>query len=192
MKNLLKFFAGLVIISSLSSCGYNSMVEKREAVNKQWANVESAYQRRADLVPNLVNTVKGAANFEQTTLEKVIEARANATSIKIDPNDLTDENIAKFQAAQNQLKGSLSRLLATVESYPELKATQNFQELQSQLEGTENRINTERNRYNDAANDYNAYIQSFPQLFIAKWFGFTAKGYFKADEGAEKAPTVKF
>jgi LemA protein len=192
MKNLLKFFAGLVIISSLSSCGYNSMVQKREAVNKQWANVESAYQRRADLVPNLVNTVKGAANFEQTTLEKVTEARANATSIKIDPNDLTDANIAKFQAAQSQLSGSLSRLLATVENYPDLKATQNFQELQSQLEGTENRINTERNRFNDAANDYNAYIQGFPQLFIARWFGFTPKGYFKADAGADKAPTVKF
>jgi LemA protein len=192
MKNLLKIFAGLVIISSLSSCGYNTMVEKREAVNKQWANVESAYQRRADLVPNLVNTVKGAANFEQTTLEKVMQARASATSIKIDPNDLTDENIAKFQAAQSQLSGSLSRLLATVENYPDLKATQNFQELQSQLEGTENRINTERNRFNEAANDYNAYIQSFPQLFIAKWFGFTQKGYFKADAGSEKAPTVKF
>ncbi len=121
-----------------------------------------------------------------------MQARASATSIKIDPNDLTDENIAKFQAAQSQLSGSLSRLLATVENYPDLKATQNFQELQSQLEGTENRINTERNRFNEAANDYNAYIQSFPQLFIAKWFGFTQKGYFKADAGSEKAPTVKF
>ena len=168
------------------------MVEKREAVNKQWANVESAYQRRADLVPNLVNTVKGAANFEQTTLQNVIEARAAATSIKIDPNDLTDENIAKFQAVQSQLKGSISRLLATVENYPDLKATQNFQELQAQLEGTENRINTERNRFNEAANDYNAYIQSFPQLITAHMFGFTQKGYFKADAGAEKAPTVKF
>src|SRR5579862_9227973 len=122
MKNLFRLLIGLMAVSSLSSCGYNSMVEKREAVNKQWANVESAYQRRSDLVPNLVNTVKGAANFEQTTLEKVMEARAQATSIKIDPKDLTDENIAKFQAAQSQLSGSLSRLLATVEAYPELKA----------------------------------------------------------------------
>ena len=181
-----------MIASSLTSCSYNGMVEKREAVNKQWGNVESAYQRRADLVPNLVNTVKGAANFEQTTLQNVIEARAAATSIKIDPKDLTDENIAKFQAVQNQLKGSISRLLATVENYPDLKATESFKELQAQLEGTENRINTERNRYNESVNDYNAYIQSFPQLITAHMFGFTQKGYFKADAGSEKAPTVKF
>jgi LemA protein len=192
MKNLFRLFIGLVIASSLSSCGYNSMVQKREAVSGQWANVESAYQRRADLVPNLVSTVKGAANFEQSTLTAVVEARANATSIKIDPKDLTEENIAKFQAAQDALKGSLSRLLATVENYPELKATQNFQELQAQLEGTENRINTERNRFNEAAQDYNSYIQSFPQLFIAKMFGFTPKGYFHAESGSEKAPAVKF
>ena len=192
MKNLFRLFIGLMIASSLSSCGYNSMVQKREAVNAQWANVESAYQRRADLIPNLVSTVKGAANFEQSTLTAVVEARANATSIKIDPKDLTEENIAKFQAAQDALKGSLSRLLATVENYPELKATQNFQELQAQLEGTENRINTERNRFNETAQDYNSYIQSFPQLLIAKMFGFTAKGYFHADAGSEKAPAVKF
>lgn len=192
MKNLFRLFIALIVISSLSSCGYNSMVSKREAVNSQWANVESAYQRRADLVPNLVSTVKGVANFEQSTLTAVIQARASATSIKVDPNDLTDENIAKFQAAQNALKGSLSRLLATVENYPDLKATQNFQELQAQLEGTENRINTERNRFNESAQDYNAYIQSFPQLFIARMFGFQPKGYFKADAGSEKAPTVKF
>src|ERR1041385_26018 len=192
MKNFFKLFAGILIASTLSSCGYNSMVSKREAVNSQWANVESAYQRRADLVPNLVSTVKGVANFEQSTLTAVVEARASATGIKIDPNDLTDENIAKFQAAQNALKGSLSRLLATVENYPELKATQNFQELQAQLEGTENRINTERNRFNEAAQDYNSYIQSFPQLVIARMFAFQPKGYFKADAGSEKAPAVKF
>ncbi|MDB5281621.1 MAG: LemA family protein [Bacteroidota bacterium] len=192
MKNLLKLFIALTVVSSLSSCGYNSMVQKREAVNKEWANVESAYQRRADLVPNLVNTVKGVANFESSTLQKVVEARANATSIKIDPKDLTDENIAKFQAAQNELKGSLSRLLATVENYPDLKATENFRELQAQLEGTENRINTERNRFNESVNDYNAYIQGFPQMIFAKSFGFTPKGYFKADAGADKAPEVKF
>lgn len=192
MKNLFRIFIGLFIASSLSSCGYNSMVQKREAVNSAWSNVESAYQRRADLVPNLVNTVKGAANFEQSTLTAVVEARANATSIKIDPNDLNEENIAKFQAAQDALKGSLSRLLATVENYPDLKATQNFQELQAQLEGTENRINTERNRFNETVQDYNSYVAMFPQVFIARMFGFAPKAYFKAAAGSEKAPEVKF
>jgi len=139
-----------------------------------------------------VNTVKGVANFEQSTLEGVIQARANATSIHIDPKDLSEENIAKFQKAQDELKGSLSRLMVTVEKYPELKATENFMALQAQLEGTENRINTERNRFNDAVNDYNAYIQSFPEVLYAKSFGFAPKGYFKAEAGADKAPTVKF
>ena len=192
MKNLFRLFIGLMIASSLSSCGYNSMVQKRETVNKQWANVESAYQRRSDLVPNLVSTVKGVANFEQSTLEGVIQARASATQVKLDTKDLTDENIAKFQAAQDQLKGSLSRLMVTVEKYPELQATQSFRELSAQLEGTENRINTERNRFNDAVNDYNTYIQGFPTLLFAKMFGFTPKGYFKSDAGSEKAPAVKF
>lgn len=192
MKNLFRLFLGLIIASSLSSCGYNSMVEKREAVNGAWGNVESAYQRRADLVPNLVNTVKGAANFEQTTLTQVIEARSKATSIQLKADDLTQENLDKFQAAQEDLKGALSRLLVTVEQYPELKATAAFMELQAQLEGTENRINTERNRFNDAVQDYNAYIAKFPQVFIAKMFGFTEKAYFKAAAGADKAPEVKF
>jgi len=192
MKNLFKLLSVAFIALSLSSCGYNSMVEKREAVNKAWGNVESAYQRRADLIPNLVNTVKGAANFEQETLTKVIEARSNATSIKLDANDLSEENIAKFQSAQSELKGALSRLLAVVENYPDLKATASFQELQAQLEGTENRINTERNRFNEAVGDYNAYIAKFPQVFFARMFGFAPKGYFKAEAGAEKAPTVKF
>lgn len=192
MKNLFRLFLGLIIASSLSSCGYNSMVEKREAVNGAWGNVESAYQRRADLVPNLVNTVKGAANFEQTTLTQVIEARSKATSIQLKADDLTQENLDKFQAAQEDLKGALSRLLVTVEQYPELKATAAFMELQAQLEGTENRINTERNRFNDAVQDYNAYIAKFPQVFIAKMFGFTEKAYFKAAPGSEKAPEVKF
>lgn len=192
MKNLFRLFLGLIIASSLSSCGYNSMVEKREAVNSAWGNVESAYQRRADLVPNLVNTVKGAANFEQTTLTQVIEARSKATSIQLNADQLTEENLAKFQEAQEGLKGALSRLLVTVEQYPELKATQAFMELQAQLEGTENRINTERNRFNDAVKDYNAYIAKFPQVFIAKMFGFTEKAYFKASPGSERAPQVKF
>jgi LemA protein len=192
MKNLFRLFLGLIIASSLSSCGYNTMVEKREAVNGAWGNVESAYQRRADLVPQLVNTVKGAANFEQSTLTAVIEARSKASSIQLNADQLTEENLAKFQEAQEGLKGALSRLLVTVERYPELKATQAFMELQAQLEGGENRINTERNRFNDAVKDYNAYIAKFPQLLIAKMFGFTEKGYFKAAAGSEKAPEVKF
>lgn len=192
MKNVFRLFIGLIIASSLSSCGYNSMVEKREAVNGAWGNVESAYQRRADLIPNLVNTVKGAANFEQETLEKVIKARAEATSIKLTADDLTEENLQKFQDAQDGLKGALKSLLMVTENYPDLKATASFQELQAQLEGTENRINTERNLFNEAVKDYNAYIASFPQLLIAKMFGFTPKAYFKAAAGTEKAPEVKF
>lgn len=192
MKNLFRLFVALFIASSLSSCGYNSMVEKREAVNGAWGKVQSAYQRRADLVPNLVNTVKGAANFEQSTLVAVTEARAKATSINLTVEDLNEENLQKYQQAQQGLAGALKSLLAVTENYPELRATQSFQELQAQLEGTENRINTERNNFNEAVQDYNAYIASFPQLFIAKMFGFTPKAYFQAEAGSEKAPEVKF
>lgn len=192
MKSVIRLLSIMIIAASLSSCGYNSMVEKREAVSREWANVESAYQRRADLVPNLVNTVKGQANFEQQTLTQVIEARAKATSVQVDASKLTEEDIKKFQAAQDELKGSLSRLLVTVEQYPDLKANQGFMELQAQLEGTENRINTERNRFNESVNDYNAYIAQFPAVLTAKMFGFTPKGYFQAEAGSEKAPTVKF
>ncbi|MBS1595920.1 MAG: LemA family protein [Bacteroidetes bacterium] len=192
MKSIFRLLSIMIIAASLSSCGYNSMVEKREAVSREWANVESAYQRRADLVPNLVNTVKGQANFEQQTLTQVIEARAKATSVQVDASKLSEEDIQKFQAAQDELKGSLSRLLVTVEQYPDLKANQGFMELQAQLEGTENRINTERNRFNESVNDYNAYIAQFPAVLTAKMFGFTPKGYFHAEAGSEKAPTVKF
>ena len=192
MKSVIKLLGIILIASSLSSCGYNSMVEKREAVSKQWANVESAYQRRADLIPNIVNTVKGEANFEKETLTGVIEARAKATSIQLDPSKLNEADIKKFEDAQNELKGSLSRLMVTVEKYPDLKATEAFKELQAQLEGTENRINTERNRFNEAVNDYNAYIAQFPAVLTAKMFGFTSKGYFQAAQGSDKAPTVKF
>jgi LemA protein len=156
MKNIIRLFIILFAASSLTSCGYNTMVEKREAVNGAWGNVESAYQRRADLIPNLVNTVKGAANFEQSTLTAVVEARAKATSIQLKADDLTEENLQKYQEAQDGLKGALKSLLMVTENYPELKATAAFQELQAQLEGTENRINTERNRFNDAVKDYNA------------------------------------
>jgi LemA protein len=182
----------IIITLFLSSCGYNAMVSKQEACSGQWANVENAYQRRADLIPNLVNTVKGAANFEQETLTKIIEARASATSMKVDPDNLTPENIAKFEAAQNQLSGALSRLLVTVERYPELKSLQNFQDLQAQLEGTENRIAVERKKFNDTVQDYNAYIRKFPQVIYSGWFGFEKKGYFQATTGADKAPEVKF
>lgn len=192
MKSIFRLLSIMIVAASLSSCGYNAMVEKREAVSREWANVESAYQRRADLVPNLVNTVKGQANFEQQTLTQVIEARAKATSVQVDASKLSEEDIKKFQAAQDELKGSLSRLLVSVEQYPDLKANQGFMELQAQLEGTENRINTERNRFNESVNDYNAYIAQFPAVLTAKMFGFTPKGYFQAEPGSEKAPTVKF
>ena len=192
MKNIIRLFIILFAASSLTSCGYNTMVEKREAVNGAWGNVESAYQRRADLIPNLVNTVKGAANFEQSTLTAVVEARAKATSIQLKADDLTEENLQKYQEAQDGLKGALKSLLMVTENYPELKATAAFQELQAQLEGTENRINTERNRFNDAVKDYNATIASFPQLLMAKMFGCTPKAYFKAAAGADAAPEVKF
>lgn len=180
------------MISSLSSCGYNTMVQKDENVEAQWANVQNAYQRRADLIPNLVNTVKGAANFEQETLTRVIEARAKATSVNISPDNLTPENIERFQQAQGELSSALSRLLVSVERYPELKANQNFLELQAQLEGTENRISVERRKFNESVQDYNSYIRSFPRNFIAGMFDFEKKGYFEAEDSAQQAPTVEF
>lgn len=168
------------------------MVSKQENVSKAWAQVENVYQRRMDLIPNLVNTVKGAANFEQETLEKVIAARASATQIKVDPNKLTPESIQKFQASQGELSQALGRLMVVMEQYPQLKATQNFSELQAQLEGTENRISVERQSFNTVVQDYNSYIRKFPQVLYAGIFGFDKKGYFEADQGAEKAPEVKF
>lgn len=192
MNKHIQFFLLAIFAMFLSSCSYNAMVSKDEAVTAQWANVESSYQRRADLIPNLVNTVKGVAAFEQSTLTAVIEARSKATSMQIDPKNLTPEAIQQFQQAQGQLSSALSRLLVTVEQYPELKATQNFSELQAQLEGTENRINVERRKFNETAQDYNAYIRKFPQVIYSGWFGFEKKGYFEADAGAEKAPEVKF
>jgi len=168
------------------------MVDKDEEVAGQWANVENAYQRRADLIPNLVNTVKGYADFEQETLTKVIEARAKATQTTIDPSNLTPESIAQFQEAQGQLSGALSRLLVTVERYPELKANTNFLELQAQLEGTENRIAVERRKFNEMVQNYNKYVRNFPNNMIAGMFGFDKKGYFEASEGAEEVPVVDF
>jgi LemA protein len=171
---------------------YNGMVTSRESVTSQWANVETVYQRRNDLIPNFVNTVKGAANFEQQTLTQVIEARAKATSVTIKPENLNEASMAQFQQAQGQVSSALARLMVVVEQYPELKATQNFRDLQVQLEQTENRISTERRKYNEIALVYNTNIKRFPQSFIASMFGFDTKPYYKAEEGADKAPEVKF
>ena len=192
MKALRVPFYLSILTLLLSSCGYNNMVDKDETISQKWADVETQYQRRGDLIPNLVYTVKGYADFEQETLTQVIEARSKATSINISAGDLTPENIAKFQAAQSQLSGALSRLLVTVERYPDLKANQNFLELQSQLEGTENRISVSRKNFNESVQDYNKYIRQFPRVIYAGWFGFETKGYFEADAGTENAPTVQF
>ena len=172
--------------------GYNAMVEKQETVQAQWAQVENVYQRRADLIPNLVATVKGYAQHEQGTLTAVIEARSKATGITIDPSNITPEQLAQFQEAQDQLSGALSRLLVSIERYPELKANENFMALQAQLEGTENRITVERQKFNETAKDYNQYIRKFPRNIIASMFDFEKVGYFKAQAGAETAPKVKF
>lgn len=171
---------------------YNQMVTLQEGVTSQWGNVETQYQRRADLIPNFVNTVKGAAEFEQETLTRVIEARAKASQVTIDPTNMTAENMQQFQAAQGELSSALSRLLVVIEKYPELKATQNFRDLQVELEGTENRISVERRKFNEVAQSFNTYIKRFPQNFLAGMFGFVAKPYFEAMEGAEKAPQVQF
>lgn len=182
----------LMVLPFLSGCGYNRLVEAEESIDQQWAQVENAYQRRADLIPNLVATVKGAADFEQETLTQVIEARAQATSINVDANNLTPEAIQNFQAAQDQLSSALSRLLVTVERYPDLKANQNFLELQAQLEGTENRISFERKKFNDAVGAYNTSVRRFPRNIVAAIFGFDRKGYFESEPGAEQAPEVEF
>lgn len=188
---------GLVVLFVLAVIGwgtrsYNRMVTMQEGVTSQWGNVETQYQRRSDLIPNFVNTVKGAANFEQTTLTQVIEARARATQVTIDPTKMTAENMQQFQAAQGELSSALSRLMVVVEKYPELKATQNFRDLQVELEGTENRISVERRKFNEVSRAFNTYIQQFPQSFIARRYGFTVKPYFEAQQGAEKAPEVQF
>jgi LemA protein len=189
---LLILLAVLLIVGFMGCNGYNGLVKQDESVKKAWNNVQAEYQNRADLVGNLVNTVKGAANFEQKTLTDVVEARAKATSINIKADELTPEKLAEFQAAQSQLSGSLSRLLATVEAYPTLKATENFTKLQGQLEGIENSIKNSRKVFNDEINTYNTKVRSFPMNILGGMFGFHAKEGFKADAGAEKAPEVKF
>lgn len=189
-----KYIFILAVLSTLllSSCGYNNMVSKQENVESQWGNVENAYQRRADLIPNLVNTVKGYAEHEQETLTKVTEARAKATQTTVDVENLTEENIQKFQEAQGELGQALGRLLLIQENYPELKANESFLALQDELAGTENRIAVERNKFNETAQDYNAYIRQFPRVIYAGWFGFKKKGYFKALTGTETVPKVEF
>jgi LemA protein len=193
-RNLLLIIvlAVVVLFGGCACNGYNRLVTVDENAKNQWANVQSAYQRRTDLIPNLVNTVKGAANFEQTTLTNVVQARAAATQVKIDANDLSPEKIAQFQQAQGQVTSALSRLLAVVENYPDLKATQNFRDLQAQLEGTENRINVARNDFNGTVNIYNQTARRFPNSIFAGLFGFRPKGFFNAEPGSERAPEVKF
>lgn len=181
---------GVIVIYAIST--YNSMVKKDEGVQGAWSQVENVYQRRADLIPQLVSVVKGAADYERKTLEAVIEARSKATSVQLTADDLTEENMAKFQKAQDQLSSALSRLMAVHEAYPELKANENFRDLQTQLEGTENRIATERKKFNEVVQNYNSYIRRFPANIFAGMFGFDKKAYFKSAEGADKAPEVNF
>lgn len=185
----------IVIILLLLAWGvgvYNKIVPMNEKVATEWSNVETQYQRRADLIPNFVNTVKGAAAFEQETLTKVIEARAKATQVTVDPSNITPEQLQQFQAAQNDISSALSRLMVVVEQYPELKATQNYRDLQVALEGTENRISVARNNFNEAARSYNTYIKQFPQNLIAGLTKFSQRPYFEAQEGTEVAPKVEF
>lgn len=184
---------GLIAVLVLwGMSGYNGLVTQEENVNSQWANVESQYQRRADLIPNLVATVKGYATHESETLEGVVAARAKATQVTIDPQNLTPEKLQEFQAAQGQVSSALGKLLMITENYPDLKANQNFLELQAQLEGTENRISVERGRFNDVAKEFNTSIRKFPRSLIASIGGFEKKPYFEAEQGSEKAPAVKF
>lgn len=189
---IVSIVAVIAIIGLWMMKGYNNMVVAEEQVTKDWAQVENQYQRRADLIPNLVNTVKGYAAHEQNTLDAVVTARTNATSMTLNPENLTQEEIAEFQQRQGELTTTLGRLLAITENYPDLKANQNFLELQSQLEGTENRITVARNTFNTSAQTFNAYIRRFPNNIIAGMFGFEKKAYFQATEGAEKAPVVEF
>ena len=190
MKKLLIGLGILVVLVMVLASPYNTLISKRESVEAQWAQVENVYQRRADLIPNLVSTVKGYANFEKGTLEAVIQARSNIS--KIDFDNLNEESLSKFQASQTGLSSALSRLMVVVEKYPDLKANQNFLALQSQLEGTENRISFERKQFNDVAKSYNTFLQTFPNNIFAGIFGFDKKPYFQADEGTAAAPKVEF
>jgi len=182
----------LVLAYSSVKSSYNNMVTMQEGVTAQWSQVENVYQRRSDLIPNLVSTVKGYADFEKETLTQVIEARAKATSVNVNPEKLDAQSLKNFQDAQSGLSSALSRLMVVVEKYPELKANQGFLDLQAQLEGTENRITVERQKFNQSAQAYNTFIRTFPKNIFAGMFGFEKKAYFEAEKGAEKAPQVKF
>lgn len=190
---LLKLLLLTVFITFLSGCGYNSLVELDEKVNQSWAQVENQYQRRADLIPNLVSTVQGYADFEKSVLTEVTEMRSKVGQVKITTDDLSDEEkFRQFQEAQDKLSGALSRLLVVAENYPQLKANENFLQLQSQLEGTENRIAVERKKFNEAVQDYNTTVRRFPTVITAKMFGYKEKQYFKSAPGTDKAPDIKF
>lgn len=194
---VLAVFFGILIMVAFGAyrfgkTSYNNMVGMDEGVTAQWSQVENVYQRRADLIPNLVNTVKGYASHERETLEGVINARSKATQVTIDPSKLNAESLQNFQQAQGELSSALSRLMVVMERYPDLKANQNFRDLQAQLEGTENRIAVERRKFNESAQGYNTYVRTFPQTIIANMFGFEKKAYFEAEKGAEKAPEVQF
>ncbi len=192
MKGLYIFLGILLLLVFVGGCGYNGMNGSRVEVDHKWADVQSSYQRRSDLIPNLVEVVKGVADFEKTTLTQVIQARANATSIKVDPKDLTPEKLKEFQASQGQLSQALGRLMVVSEQYPQLKANENFKQLQDQLEGTENRIKTARDAFNEVVTTYNVKVTSFPNNILAGMFGFKEKAMFQADPAAQSAPKVKF
>mgnify|MGYP001334008629 FL=1 len=193
IRKIFNFTLLLIVIASLSGCGYNSLVEQDEKVNQAWAQVENQYQRRADLIPNLVKTVQGYADFEKGVLTEVTELRSRVGQIKLSTDDLSDEEKFKqFSDAQDKLSGALSRLLVVAENYPQLKANENFLQLQSQLEGTENRISVERKKFNEAVQEYNTSVRRFPMLITAKIMGFKEKQYFKSAPGTDKAPDVNF
>lgn len=191
-RNLLILAIAIFLGITQSSCNYNAFVTAEEEVNKAWSQVENVYQRRADLVPQLVSTVKGAAEFEKSTFEAVTEARAQASSIKLDPSQMTEADLQQFQQAQDNLSKSLGRLMVTVEKYPDLKATANFKDLQAQMEGTENRIAVERKKFNEAAQSYNTMIRRFPKNLLAKIYGFEKRPYFQASPEASQAPVIEF
>ena len=192
MKRNVFYLLLLVVAMSLQSCNYNALVEQEENVDKAWAEVDNQYQRRMDLIPNLVATVQGYVKHEEATLTSVVEARSKASSITLNANELSDEALADFQAAQDERSRGMGRLMAVAESYPDLKANENFMALQDQIEGTENRIAVARRNFNEAAQEYNANIRKFPTVIYAGWFGFEKKPYFKAQAGAETAPRVQF
>jgi len=190
---ILIIVAVVLLVSVGGSCSsYNSMVSKQESVTQAWSNVENQYQRRSDLIPNLVNTVKGYATHEKSTLEEVINARAKATQITVSPENLTPEKLRTYQKAQGDVSSALGKLMAISENYPNLKANENFIELQAQLEGTENRISVARHDFNQTTQEYNSYVRRFPQIIFAGILGFDKKGYFEAEQGTEKVPQVKF